>query len=54
MLPLPSSCSKSGLEWAKERMAAIENLYEHSALPEAPNLEKINRVLIEMIEELYG
>ncbi len=41
------------VQWAEERMARIEKLYEQSKLPEAPNVEKINRVLIEMREELY-
>lgn len=40
--------------WAEERMARIEALYQQSALPEAPDLERINRILIEMREELYG
>lgn len=42
------------VSWAEERMAQIDALYENSSLPEAPDVDKINRILIGMREELYG
>lgn len=42
------------VEWAEERMARIDRLFEESALPEAPDVEQINRILVEMRETLYG
>lgn len=42
------------VQWAEERMARIEALFERSALPEIPDMEKAGRLLVEMREELYG
>ncbi|MCB0598451.1 MAG: nucleotidyltransferase domain-containing protein [Lewinellaceae bacterium] len=42
------------VSWAEERMARIEDCYAQSLLPEEPDVDKINRILIEMREELYG
>lgn len=42
------------VEWAEQRMARIDKLFDQSPLPEEPSLPKINRALVEMREELYS
>ena len=41
------------LEIAEERISKMDTLYQHSALPESPDLEKINRTLIEVRKQFY-
>jgi hypothetical protein len=42
------------LAMADSLMARIEAAYEHSPLPEVPNKEQIELVLVQMREQLYG
>lgn len=42
------------LQWAEEKIAKIDELYQNSPLPETPDLERINRVLVSIREEVYG
>lgn len=42
------------VQWAQARMARIEALFEQSGLPEAPDVAKVNRILVGMREALYG
>ena len=39
---------------AEEKLAALEKLFLQSSLPEAPDLERINEVLVAMREEWYS
>ena len=41
------------VSWAEEKKVALEKLYAKSALPEKPNYENINRLLIELRESFY-
>lgn len=41
------------LHWAEERIHNIEAIYEHSTLPEKPDLERITRILIDIRNEWY-
>ena len=42
------------VELAKEKIVYIDELYEKSDLPDAPNLEKIEDILVEMRESIYS
>ncbi len=42
------------IEMANSKMKAVEKAFELSSLPEKPNLEKIEQLLIQVREEIYG
>ncbi|MCG8328928.1 MAG: nucleotidyltransferase domain-containing protein [Chitinophagales bacterium] len=41
------------LQWAQERMARIERLYDESKLPPEPDSNKIEEILVNVREQLY-
>lgn len=41
------------IQKAKDKMKAVENAFHHSTLPEEPDLEKIESLLIDIRRELY-
>lgn len=42
------------LQMAEDKIARIDDLYHHSALPEKPDFETVNRLLVEIRREVYG